>query len=164
MNSTGSIGCATHQSIWESDLGYSSFLVRKPDGGLAPLRLNCGAEGLENCFQFLRMIEGFFKMKLDQFRQILAGRGYCHLDLTACSLAKQPAIAVFAGGAFDSGEGRRTSKAAIDEGVFVPTLTTAIHERFSSCGDADCPEKLLSAIRYTFGGHLGKSITVKATR
>jgi len=110
------------------------------------------------------MIDGFFKMKLDQFLQIFAGRDYCHLDLTADALAKQPALAGFAGRVFDSGEGRLASKAAIDEGVLVPMLTTALHERFSSRGDADFPDKLLSAMGYTFGGRLEKSTMVKATR
>jgi 6-phosphogluconate dehydrogenase len=79
------------------------------------------------------------------------------LDLTADALAKDSALAKFAGRVSDSGEGRWTIKAAIDEGVPAPVLTTALYERFSSRGDADFQDKLLSAMRYGFGGHLEKS-------
>jgi 6-phosphogluconate dehydrogenase len=79
------------------------------------------------------------------------------LDLTADALSKDPALAGFAGRVSDSGEGRWTIKAAIDEGVPAPVLTTALYERFSSRGDADFQDKLLSAMRYAFGGHLEKS-------
>jgi 6-phosphogluconate dehydrogenase len=79
------------------------------------------------------------------------------LDLTADALAKDSALAGFAGRVSDSGEGRWTMKAAIDEGVPAPVLTTALYERFSSRGDADFQDKLLSAMRYGFGGHLEKS-------
>jgi len=79
------------------------------------------------------------------------------LDLTADALTKDPALAGFAGRVSDSGEGRWTIKAAIDEGVPVPVLTTALYERFSSRGDADFQDKLLSAMRFAFGGHLEKS-------
>ncbi|HAB16287.1 MAG TPA: decarboxylating 6-phosphogluconate dehydrogenase [Verrucomicrobiales bacterium] len=78
------------------------------------------------------------------------------LDLTADALAKDPALSKFAGRVSDSGEGRWTIKAAIDEGVPVPVLTTALYERFSSRGEADFQDKLLSAMRYEFGGHLEK--------
>ncbi len=78
------------------------------------------------------------------------------LDLTANSLVKDPSLQEFAGRVSDSGEGRWTIKAAIDEGVPVPVLTTALYERFSSRGDADFQDKLLSAMRYQFGGHLEK--------
>ena len=79
------------------------------------------------------------------------------LDLTAEALAKDPVLAGYAGRVSDSGEGRWTIRAAIDEGVPVPVLTTALYERFSSRGDADFQDKLLSAMRYGFGGHLEKS-------
>jgi 6-phosphogluconate dehydrogenase len=79
------------------------------------------------------------------------------LDLTASALAKDSALSGFAGRVSDSGEGRWTIKAAIDEGVPVPVLTTALYERFSSRGDADFQDKLLSAMRFGFGGHLEKS-------
>ena len=79
------------------------------------------------------------------------------LDLTADALAKDPALAGFAGRVSDSGEGRWTIKAAIDEGVPAPVLTTALYARFSSRGDADFQDKLLSAMRYGFGGHLEKT-------
>jgi 6-phosphogluconate dehydrogenase len=79
------------------------------------------------------------------------------LDLTADALAKNSTLAGFAGRVSDSGEGRWTIKAAIDEGVPAPVLTTALYERFSSRGDADFQDKLLSAMRYGFGGHLEKS-------
>ena len=80
------------------------------------------------------------------------------LDLTADALAKDSALAGFAGRVSDSGEGRWTMKAAIDEGVPAPVLTTALYARFNSRGDADFQDKLLSAMRYGFGGHLEKSI------
>jgi 6-phosphogluconate dehydrogenase len=78
------------------------------------------------------------------------------LDLTAASLAKDPDLAGFAGQVSDSGEGRWTIKAAIDEAVPVPVLSTALYQRFSSRGEADFQDKLLSAMRYQFGGHLEK--------
>jgi len=79
------------------------------------------------------------------------------LDLTADALAKDSNLAQFAGRVSDSGEGRWTIKAAIDEGVPVPVLTTALYARFASRGEADFQGKLLSAMRYEFGGHLEKS-------
>jgi 6-phosphogluconate dehydrogenase len=78
------------------------------------------------------------------------------LDLTADALVKDPALGGFAGRVSDSGEGRWTIKAAIDEGVPVPVLTTALYERFTSRGDADYQDRLLSAMRFGFGGHLEK--------
>ena len=82
------------------------------------------------------------------------------LDLTASALASDPQLANFAGRVSDSGEGRRTIKAAIDEGVPVPALTAALYERFSSRGEADYADRLLSAMRYGFGGRLEKHATV----
>jgi 6-phosphogluconate dehydrogenase len=79
------------------------------------------------------------------------------LDLTAAALVKDPDLAGFAGQVSDSGEGRWTIKAAIDEAVPVPVLSTALYQRFSSRGQADFQDKLLSAMRYGFGGHLEKS-------
>src|SRR5207245_1734835 len=79
------------------------------------------------------------------------------LDLTAASLAEDPALAKFAGRVSDSGEGRWTIKAAIDEAVPAPVLTAALYERFSSRGEADFGNKLLSAMRFQFGGHLEKA-------
>ena len=78
------------------------------------------------------------------------------LDLTATALLEDPALAKFAGRVSDSGEGRWTIKAAIDEAVPAPVLTTALYERFTSRGEADFQDKLLSAMRYEFGGHLEK--------
>jgi 6-phosphogluconate dehydrogenase len=75
------------------------------------------------------------------------------LDLTARSLAEDPALAKFAGRVSDSGEGRWTIKAAIDEAVPAPVLTTALYQRFNSRGEADFQNRLLSAMRYQFGGH-----------
>ena len=75
------------------------------------------------------------------------------LDLTASALLEDPDLKGFAGRVSDSGEGRWTIKAAIDEGVPVPVLTTALYERFSSRGEADYQDKLLSAMRFQFGGH-----------
>jgi 6-phosphogluconate dehydrogenase len=78
------------------------------------------------------------------------------LDLTASALFEDPALAKFAGRVSDSGEGRWTIKAAIDEGVPATVLTTALYARFSSRGAADIQDKLLSAMRFQFGGHLEK--------
>ena len=78
------------------------------------------------------------------------------LDLTADPLVRDPALSTFTGRVSDSGEGRWTIKAAIDEGVPVPVLTTALYERFASRGEADFQDKLLSAMRFGFGGHLEK--------
>ena len=79
------------------------------------------------------------------------------LDLTAMALVEDAALAKFAGRVSDSGEGRWTIKAAIDEAVPVPVLTTALYERFTSRGEADFQDKLLSAMRFQFGGHLEKT-------
>ncbi len=78
------------------------------------------------------------------------------LDLTASALAKSPTLDTFAGRVSDSGEGRWTIKAAIDEAVPAPVLTTALYERFSSRGEADFQNRLLSAMRFEFGGHVEK--------
>ncbi len=78
------------------------------------------------------------------------------LDLTATALVQDPALSKFAGRVSDSGEGRWTIKAAIDEAVPTPVLTASLYERFSSRGEADFANKLLSAMRYEFGGHLEK--------
>ena len=78
------------------------------------------------------------------------------LDLTASALIEDPQLKKFGGRVSDSGEGRWTIKAGIDEGVPTPVLTTALYERFSSRGEADFSNKLLSAMRYEFGGHLEK--------
>jgi len=78
------------------------------------------------------------------------------LDLTATALLEDPALSKFAGRVSDSGEGRWTIMAAIDEAVPAPVLTTALYARFSSRGEADFQSKLLSAMRYEFGGHLEK--------
>ena len=79
------------------------------------------------------------------------------LDLTAAALAKAPTLSEFQGRVSDSGEGRWTIKAAIDEAVPAPVLSTALYERFSSRGEADFQNKLLSAMRQAFGGHIEKS-------
>jgi 6-phosphogluconate dehydrogenase len=78
------------------------------------------------------------------------------LDLTANALQGDPQLANFAGRVSDSGEGRWTIKAGIDEGVPTPVLTTALYERFSSRGNAEFQDKLLSAMRFEFGGHVEK--------
>ena len=79
------------------------------------------------------------------------------LDLTAAALVDDPNLDSFAGRVSDSGEGRWTSLAAIDEGVPAPVLTTSLYSRFSSRGEADYADKLLSAMRKQFGGHDEKS-------
>jgi 6-phosphogluconate dehydrogenase len=79
------------------------------------------------------------------------------LDLTAASLVKDPSLSQFEGRVSDSGEGRWTIKAAIDEAVPVPVLSTALYQRFTSRGEADYQDRLLSAMRFGFGGHLEKA-------
>ena len=78
------------------------------------------------------------------------------LDLQAAALIKDPDLSKFGGRVSDSGEGRWTIKAAIDEGVPAHVLSSALYERFSSRGEADFADKLLSAMRYEFGGHIEK--------
>ncbi|HQR10677.1 MAG TPA: decarboxylating 6-phosphogluconate dehydrogenase [Casimicrobiaceae bacterium] len=78
------------------------------------------------------------------------------LDLTASALIKDPALSNFGGRVSDSGEGRWTIKAAIDEAVPAPVLTTALYERFSSRGEAMFQDQILSAMRFEFGGHYEK--------
>jgi 6-phosphogluconate dehydrogenase len=80
------------------------------------------------------------------------------LDLSAAALIRDAQLSKFAGRVSDSGEGRWTIKAAIDEGVPVHVLSSALYERFSSRGEADFADKLLSAMRYEFGGHLEKHV------
>jgi 6-phosphogluconate dehydrogenase len=79
------------------------------------------------------------------------------LDLTAISLFHDPALSKYSGRVSDSGEGRWTIKAAIDEAVPAHVLTAALYERFSSRGESEFADKLLSAMRYEFGGHQEKS-------
>ncbi len=76
------------------------------------------------------------------------------LDLTAAALVEDPALSKFAGRVSDSGEGRWTIHAAVDEGVPAPVLSAALYQRFSSRGNADYQDKLLSAMRFQFGGHV----------
>jgi len=79
------------------------------------------------------------------------------LDLTAAALVKDPALSNFEGRVSDSGEGRWTVKAAIDEAVPAPVLAAALDQRFASRGEADYQNRVLSAMRYGFGGHLEKA-------
>jgi 6-phosphogluconate dehydrogenase len=79
------------------------------------------------------------------------------LDLTATALTQDPALAGFSGNVSDSGEGRWTIRAAIDEGVPAPVLSAALYQRFTSRGEADFADKLLSALRFQFGGHVEKT-------
>jgi len=78
------------------------------------------------------------------------------LDLTAQALLADPDLSHFGGRVSDSGEGRWTLHASIDEGVPTPVLSAALHARFSSRGEADFANKVLSAMRHGFGGHLEK--------
>jgi 6-phosphogluconate dehydrogenase len=78
------------------------------------------------------------------------------LDLTAAALLDDPDLAKYAGRVSDSGEGRWTIHAAVDEAVPAPVLTTALYQRFASRGEADFADKILSAMRFSFGGHLEK--------
>ncbi len=80
------------------------------------------------------------------------------LDLTAISLVEDPELSHFGGRVSDSGEGRWTIKAGIDEAVPTPVLTTALYSRFSSRGEADFANKILSAMRFQFGGHHEKPV------
>ncbi|MBV9401456.1 MAG: decarboxylating 6-phosphogluconate dehydrogenase [Bryobacterales bacterium] len=79
------------------------------------------------------------------------------LDLTAISLLSEPELSKFSGRVSDSGEGRWTLQAAIDEGAPAPVLSAALYQRFSSRGEADFADRILSALRFQFGGHLEKS-------
>jgi 6-phosphogluconate dehydrogenase len=76
------------------------------------------------------------------------------LDLTAAGLVKDPDLAHFSGRVSDSGEGRWTVKAAIDEAVPIPVLSAALYQRFTSRGKAEYQDRILSAMRYGFGGHV----------
>ena len=87
----------------------------------------------------------------------LLGIDTLKLDLTASALLEDPTLAKFAGRVSDSGEGRLTINAAIDEAVPAHVLTAALYERFSSRGESDFANKLLSAMRYEFGGHVEKA-------
>ena len=80
------------------------------------------------------------------------------LDLTASALLKDPELAAFQGNVSDSGEGRWTIKAAIDEGVPAPVLSSALYSRFNSRGEAEFADKLLSALRFEFGAHSEKGL------
>jgi 6-phosphogluconate dehydrogenase len=79
------------------------------------------------------------------------------LDLTATELLKEPSLKGYAGRVSDSGEGRWTIKAAIDEAVPASVLSVALYERFSSRGNADFADRVLSAMRHEFGGHVEKA-------
>jgi 6-phosphogluconate dehydrogenase len=83
------------------------------------------------------------------------------LDLAAIALLDSPDLAKFAGRVSDSGEGRWTITAAIDESVPAPVLSAALYERFSSRGEGDFADKVLSALRYQFGGHEEKAAPKK---
>ena len=80
------------------------------------------------------------------------------LDLQTNALLKDPSISGFSGRVSDSGEGRWTIKVAVDEGVPAHVLTAALYERFSSRGESDFADKLLSAMRFEFDGHVEKSL------
>jgi 6-phosphogluconate dehydrogenase len=81
------------------------------------------------------------------------------LDLTAAALRENPDLSNFQGRVSDSGEGRWTLQAAIDEGIPAPVISAALYARFSSRGDEEYADRLLSAMRYEFGGHLEKAKT-----
>ena len=95
---------------------------------------------------------GLGRMGANMVRRLLAPPR----RLTAAALVDDADLKAFAGRVSDSGEGRWTIKAAIDEAVPAPVLTTALYERFSSRGEADFQNKLLSAMRFEFGGHVEK--------
>jgi 6-phosphogluconate dehydrogenase len=79
------------------------------------------------------------------------------LDLTAISLLEQPSLAKFSGRVSDSGEGRWTLQAAIDEGAPSPVLSASLYQRFTSRGEDEFADKVLSAMRFQFGGHIEKA-------
>ena len=83
------------------------------------------------------------------------------LDLAAASLLESPDLATFKGRVSDSGEGRWTVMAAIDESAPAPVISAALYDRFSSRGEADFADKVLSALRYEFGGHMEKAAASK---
>jgi 6-phosphogluconate dehydrogenase len=83
------------------------------------------------------------------------------LDLTAIALLESPGLADYTGHVSDSGEGRWTIRAAIDESVPAPVLSAALYARFSSRGEADFSDKVLSALRFQFGGHHEKAADSK---
>ena len=80
------------------------------------------------------------------------------LDLTAQALLKDPELEIYSGRVSDSGEGRWTIQAAIDEAVPAHVLSAALYERFASRGKADFSNQILSAMRHEFGGHAEKNI------
>jgi 6-phosphogluconate dehydrogenase len=82
------------------------------------------------------------------------------LDLTAIALVEQPDLAGFSGRVSDSGEGRWTIMAAIEESAPAPVLSAALYQRFSSRGEEDFADKLLSAMRFQFGGHQERGASV----
>jgi 6-phosphogluconate dehydrogenase len=84
------------------------------------------------------------------------------LDLTAIALLEDPQLSTFTGRVSDSGEGRWTITAAIDEGIPAPVLTAALYQRFSSRGEDEFASKLLSAMRYKFGGHIEEHAEIKS--
>ena len=97
-----------------------------------------------------------YRLKLDDIAEVWRRGSVISswlLDLSAAALADDPAVARFAGRVSDSGEGRWTLKAAIDEAVPAPVLASALQARFSSRGEADFQNRLLSALRWQFGGH-----------
>ena len=91
------------------------------------------------------------RLTVDLMNAITSG-----MSLTAAALVKDPKLTSFAGRVADSGEGRWTVKAAIDEAVPAPVITAALYERFNSRDGAEFQDKLLSAMRYGFGGHIEK--------
>jgi 6-phosphogluconate dehydrogenase len=84
------------------------------------------------------------------------------LDLTTIAMLQQPTLANFSGRVSDSGEGRWTIAAAIDEGIPAPVLSAALYQRFSSRGENDFADRLLSAMRFQFGGHIEQHAEAKS--
>ena len=113
--------------------------------GIAPLKKRPAWKALEDHYQQVRELH---------LRKLFADDPQRE-RLTAAALVKDSALSEFAGRVSDSGEGRRTIKAAIDEAV--PVLSTALNQRFSSRGESDYQDKVLSAMRFQFRGHLENS-------
>jgi 6-phosphogluconate dehydrogenase len=100
-----------------------------------------------------------YELKLDEVAEVWRRGsviGSWLLDLTAAALRQNPELTNFEGRVSDSGEGRWTLQAAIDEGVPAPVISSALFSRFASRGDAEFADKLMSAMRFEFGGHLEK--------
>ena len=125
-------------------------IIKNADAGLRETRADAETAPLENPEYYQYDIDTTEVAEVWRRGSVV---GAWLLDLTAQALVESPSLDEFAGRVSDSGEGRWTSVAAIDEGVPAPVLTTALYSRFSSRGLDDFADKVLSAMRKQFGGH-----------